>query len=335
MKQRDIVKATLEFNSPLRIPRQLWYLRWAEEHYPEQMKKIQQDFPDDIVSAPAVYKEKLKTKGDAYAVGEYIDEWGCIFESMQSGVFGQVKEPLLTNWQDIGKIRIPTEALTLDIDEVNSFCEKTDKFVLSACCPRIFERLQFIRKTENILIDFIDKPEELSVLISRIHNFYKEELNLWAKTKVDALCIMDDWGSQNSLMISPVMWREMFKPIYMDYSEIAHSNGKYLFMHSDGCIVDILPDLIEVGVDAINLQIFCMDVQTISERFAGKITFWGEVDRQNLLPYGTKEDIKNAVALLKESFYRNGGVIAQCEFGPGANPENVYAVFEEWANLKL
>jgi uroporphyrinogen decarboxylase len=101
-------------------------------------------------------------------------------------------------------------------------------------------------------------------------------------------------------------------------------------MHSDGHIAAILPDIVEIGVDAINSQVFCMDVEELGRRFAGKVTFWGEVDRQHLLPYGTPGDIRSAVGRLGRAFDRHGGVIAQCEFGIGARPENVAAVFESW-----
>lgn len=81
------------------------------------------------------------------------------------------------------------------------------------------------------------------------------------------------------------------------------------------------------GLDALNSQIFCMGVEEVGRQFRGKIAFWGEIDRQHILPEGTKEDVQNAVRLVHESLYADGGMIAQCEFGPGAKPENVYAGF--------
>ena len=73
-----------------------------------------------------------------------------------------------------------------------------------------------------------------------------------------------------------------------------------------------------------------MDMDEL-EQFKGKITFWGEIDRQHILPNGTVEDVREAVSKVQNHFWANGGVIAQCEFGPGAKPENVRAVFERWA----
>ena len=333
MTSRELVKRTLEFDRPERVPRELWLLSWATDNYPADVERIRRDFPNDIVHAPAVYGTQPVTTGDPCRIGAYIDEWGCIFENRQNGIIGEVKEPLLKDWSDVDIVKPPREALTFDPGAVNAFCRESDDFILAECCPRPFERLQFIRSSENVYYDVIDRPKEFTVLLDRIHSFYVEEFGMWAATDVDGLMFMDDWGAQRSLLISPDMWRELFKPLYRDYISIAHDRGKYCFMHSDGFIIDILPDLIELGLDAINSQIFCMDVRTLGERFRGGITFWGEIDRQHILPHATESEVADAVRLVRDSLYDNGGVIAQCEFGPGARPENVYTVFKTWDSM--
>jgi hypothetical protein len=333
MNSRELVKRTLEFDNPPRIPRQLWLQPWAQLHYPAELARIQQDFPDDLIGAPGYFKQKPKVVGDPYVVGAYVDEWGCIFENRQAGIVGEVKQPLLEKWVDVDKVRVPEELLTIDIEEINSFCRNSDKFIYAGCCPRPFERLQFIRGTENVFMDLMDQPEELFVLLNRMHHFFLKKMELWVQTEVDGLMFMDDWGSQFSLLISPDIWRKIFKPFYKDYIDLAHSHGKYILMHSDGYIMKILPDLVELGLDAINSQIFCMDLEEIARQFAGKITFWGEIDRQHILPEGMVEDVKKAVHDVHHALYRNGGVIAQCEFSPGAKPENVYEVFKTWDGI--
>jgi uroporphyrinogen decarboxylase len=157
-------------------------------------------------------------------------------------------------------------------------------------------------------------------------------MELWVKTDVDALMYMDDWGSQQALLIDPSVWREIFKPLYRDYIQIAHGAGKKIFMHSDGYTLDIYPDMIELGLDAFNTQLFCMGVESLAP-FAGKITFWGEIDRQHLLPEGSIDDIQKAVEKVHKALWRTGGCIAQCEFGAGAKPENVREVFAHWDRL--
>ncbi|MDR2403503.1 MAG: methyltransferase, partial [Spirochaetaceae bacterium] len=212
------------------------------------------------------------------------------------------------------------------------FCAATDKFVIAGCCPRPFEQLQFIRGTEQLFIDLALHSAGLIKFIQRMHQFYCELLEKWAKTGVDALSIMDDWGTQRDLLIHPDTWIEIFKPLYRDYINIAHRAGKKMFMHSDGHTLAIYPHLIELGLDAFNSQIFCMGIDNLAP-FKGKITFWGEIDRQHLLPEGTTDDIHQAITKIHDTLWQDGGCIAQCEFGAGARPENVRQVFASWDEL--
>jgi uroporphyrinogen-III decarboxylase len=183
-------------------------------------------------------------------------------------------------------------------------------------------------------MDLAEEPDECRQLLGRLHDFDCKGLEVWSRTDVDALGIMDDWGSQRSLLIAPDQWRRLFKPLYREYARIAHDAGKKLFMHSDGYIFDIYEDLIEIGVDAINSQLFCMDIETIGKQFAGRISFWGEIDRQHILPAGSVAEAHAAVQRVYDSLYRPaGGVIAQFELGAAAKLENAYAIFETWDDL--
>jgi uroporphyrinogen decarboxylase len=330
---RERVQRTLNFDSPDRVPQQLWLLPWATDKYPEEVNKIRKDFPDDIIGSPSFLSKEPQVTGKSSEIGTFIDEWGCIFTNYQKGVIGQVKEPRLKTWQDLDTLRVPEEELTVDIDQVNQFCRSTDYFVSGGTCPRPFERLQFLRRSDNLYIDLAEQPAELFECLHILHEFNLKTMDVWARTEVDSLMMMDDWGSQRALLISPAMWRKIFKPLYKDYVDVAHSHGKYMFMHSDGYIQDIYPDLIEIGVDAINSQLFCMDIEEIGRMCKGKITFWGEIDRQHLLVEGTREDIVQAVKRVKNALYQDGGVIAQCEFGPGGNPDNVYTVYKTWQEI--
>lgn len=333
MTPRELVYKTLEFeNTTGRVPRQMWTLPYSEWKHADMIEKIHKDYPDDIVGAPAILKEKTIEEGDPYKNGVSRDAWGCIVTNIHEGIIGEVMDPLVQDddWEDADKVHIPREWLSFDRDAVNDFCRNTDRFVNCGCCPRPFEQLQFIRKTENLYMDLMDIPDNMKKFMKEMHSFYCELLEEWAKTEVDAINFMDDWGSQQSLLISPTMWREIFKPMYQDYINIAKRYHKKIFMHSDGCIIDIIPELADMGLDAINSQIFCIGLDRLKP-MAGKITFWGEMDRQHLLVNGTTKDIQNAVEDMHEVLWKQGGCIAQCEFGPGAKPENVYEVFASWS----
>ena len=332
---RELVKKTLEFNNTERVPRQLWYLHWAEIYEAKRLKEIMEDYPGDFTSiSPAPYNEIPVTKGIANEIGVYTDEWGCEFTALERGVFGEMKNPLVKgeNWEDTDNVRFPEELLSIDINKVNEFCAATDKFVMPSECVRPFERLQFIRGSAELFLDIATENEGMLKFAGKLHEFNCKILEMWGKTDVDALSMMDDWGTQNTLLINPDAWVKIFKPMYADYCAIARKYGKKIFMHSDGNTLHIIPHLIEIGVDAANLQIFCIGVEKLSQ-FKGKITFWGEIDRQWILPAGTLEEVRAAVHSVYNTLWDNGGCIGQCEFGPGAKAENVREVFATWNDV--
>ena len=332
---RELVYQTLNFAGPARAPRELWALPIAAQAFPTEHAAILAAYPPDIVCINGHEREQSPASGDQYGIGEYTDEWGATFVNVQAGVIGEVKRPLIGDWaSDAPRVHVPREWLTLDRSAINHDCGATDQFTLSAACPRPFEQLQFLRGTANLYMDLTDPPAEMVAFMATMHAFYCELLGAWAQTDIDGLRIMDDWGSQRSLLISPTMWRHYFKPMYRDYVQIAHAAGKKFFMHSDGHILAIYPELIEIGVDALNSQLFCMGVEKLAP-FAGQITFWGEIDRQRLLSFATPDEVETAVRQVHEHLWRNGGCIAQCEFGAGAKPENVERVFATWEQLTL
>jgi uroporphyrinogen-III decarboxylase len=174
-------------------------------------------------------------------------------------------------------------------------------------------------------------PKEFRTLLEMVRDFYRQEVSGWASSDVDGVFLMDDWGSNESLLISPDQWRAVFKPVYKDFCDIIHGAGKHVFFHSDGHIASIYEDLIEIGVDALNSQLFCMDIENLARQHKGRLTFWGEVDRQSILPFGTQDEVRAAVRRVRSALDDGtGGVIAQCEWGKDNSRENVEAVFEAW-----
>jgi hypothetical protein len=255
-----------------------------------------------------------------------------VWRAAQRGVIGEVKEPPLADWAKLDTYRPPYELLDeADMSNVNRSCAETDCFVIAPTETRPFERIQFLRGTEALFVDLAHGAKEVHRLLEMLHDFYCRELRMWAQTDIDAISFMDDWGSQTAMLISPKLWREMFKPLYKDYCDIMHEKGKYIFFHSDGYITDIYPDLIEIGIDAVNSQLFCMDIEDLGRRFSGKITFWGEIDRQYILPFGTPDEVRAAVRRVRKALdHDTGGVIAQAEWGMNDPYENIEAIFDEW-----
>ncbi len=338
LTSREIIYGTLRFESPPRIGRDLWVLPWARQNHPQAVRDILADYPQDITVPQRPYRKSEHAHGDPYTEGEYTDEWDCKFKNVQAGIEGEMREPLIENLSDISNIKPPYEILPDDVESsvesINSFCRQTDKFTLAPTSARPWERYQFIRGTENALMDIAASDDNMRALLNKIHDFYIEEMKYWAKTKVDALFFADDWGQQKQMLVSPKTWRDIFKPLYSQYVRIAHDSGKFIFYRSNGYIIEILPDLIEMGVDAINCQLGCMPLDKVAEVGKGRVTFWGEIDRQNVLPASDPEIARQEVKRIAENLYDpSGGIIAQCQFGPAANPACIRAVFEEWERL--
>ncbi|MFH0964100.1 MAG: uroporphyrinogen decarboxylase family protein [Planctomycetota bacterium] len=330
---RKIVEKAVRFEKPARVPRDLWVLPWAEARYGRELEALQREFPRDFAPADVHPKRPACMKGDIYAKGDYVDAWGCRFFSLEDGLVGEVREPLVATWSDLDHVRPPYEMWEGAFDHLDDSCAKTDRFV-TARTGGLFERMQDIRTMEQLLVDLIEGPRELLVLRDRVHEYNLFLVEKLAKTAVDALTINEDWGTQSALLIPPAIWREVFKPLYRDYIEIAHKADKLFFMHSDGCIMEIYEDLIDIGVDAVNSQLFCMDIEEIARRFKGRICFWGEIDRQQVLPAQDTREVTRAVERVVDALYDpSGGVIAQCEFGLAARPENVREVYAAWQCL--
>lgn len=340
MTSRERVRRALRFESPDRAPRELWALPGIAMFRRDEMDALLARYPSDFAS-PAVthgtgpdvrYGTGYRSRGTPAVVGTYVDEWGCPFTVAEPGVIGEVKAPPLADWAALDHLRPPDEMLELaDFSRVDAGCAATDKYVLAGTTVRPFERMQFLRGSEALFMDLAWGPAELLRLRDLVHEFFLREIECWVRTDVDAISFMDDWGSQRGLLISPKMWREFFRPLYVEYVDLIHGAGKQVFFHSDGHIFDIIPDLIEIGVDALNSQLFCMDIEEIGRRFRGCITFWGEIDRQQVLPFGTPADVTAAVRRVRAALDDDrGGVIAQCEWGNDVPAENVAAVFEAW-----
>jgi hypothetical protein len=336
MTGRERVIRALEFRKPDRVPRHLWRLPGTKIFRQNDVNQILEKYPEDITILDFNYGKGNRTKGTRYRHNEVAtDEWGCRWHVAEDGIAGEVKEPPIKDISEVEHLKAPYEILEgADFPKVNGMCAKTETFTLAWTTVRPFERMQFLLGTERLFIELLDASKHLFLLRDIIHDFFMEEIRRWIETDIDGVSFMDDWGSQKSMLISPKLWRDFFKPLYKDYCDLIHSKNKYAFFHSDGFIEPIYPELIQAGIDAVNSQLFCMNMEDIGNKYKGMITFWGEIDRQHILPFGTKKQVADAVKRVKDALWMpEGGVIAQCEFGLKDPIENIETVFQTWQSI--
>ncbi len=334
---RERVQAALDFRHTDRVPRDLWTLPYIDLFRREELEALLHEFPIDFGTAHLSPDWLRDVSRMSSLAGCYTDDWGSIWRVGEPGVIGEVKTPAISDWSLLEHFQPPWHLLrTRDFGYVNRCCDQSEQFMLSEVTARPFERLQFLRGSQNLYCDIGKGRSELCSLLAVVHEYYLEDIRGWCTSNVDGIFFMDDWGSNQHLLINPRTWRELFKPLYKDYCDIIHAAHKRAFFHSDGNIEAIYADLIEIGMDAVNSQLFTMDIEKLAELYKGKVTFWGEIDRQHVLPFGTARQVKEAVGRVRRALGDgSGGVIAQCEWGKDNPKANVVAIYEAWQEQAL
>lgn len=334
MTSRERVLRTLEFRSPDRVPVDLWVLPKARLVHGEAFETLYRQHEKDIVSISGPFDHGFTL--EYYQVGKFTDPWGSVWTNMQAGIIGEVKEPVFADYEKMEGYEAPVAQFLTEWEEArNGIAEQiarareADKFVIGGWIS-LFERMQYLRGTEDLYCDIALEEEEMFRMIKLVMQYMRVYVKKWLEMDIDAMAFGDDWGTQICLLISPDTWRKIFKPLYKELIDMIKAAGKKVFFHSDGYILELYPEFIELGVDAINSQLWCMGVEKVAERFAGKITFWGEISRQQTLPFGTPEDIYAAADTMKRHLFRNGGLIGQSEVGGDVSLENVEAVLTAW-----
>lgn len=187
----------------------------------------------------------------------------------------------------------------------------TDAYVLVTIWGSHFEKAYFARGIENFLADLAGAPEFAGSLLDMIirKNLVMLE-NIVHIPGVDGILLGSDWGSQRDLLMSPAVWRELIAPGEQQEYDLIHAAGKDVWVHSCGDIRRIMPDLAQMGVDALNpVQPECMDIYELKKNYGGKITFWGGISTQKTLPYGTPEEVAEETRKITAALSADGGYI--------------------------
>jgi len=327
MDSRERVRRAVTFQGLDRTPVELWILPGILWKYGPQIEALLKRYPVDIVGA----EQSAYDDSAMYQRGEFLDPWGVLWHNEQPGVFSQVKAPPLADYAALENYQPPYELLDRGFEGIAAFIERDRGKFIKGAFIRIFERMQWLRGMAALMMDLMDDRLEVYRLRDVVHDYNTRELERWLAYDLDAIVFSDDWGSQWQLLIPPRIWRAFFAPCYEEMFSRVHEAGKLVFFHSDGYIVEVIEDLIALGVDALNSQVWCMGVEEMGERFRGRICFWGELDRQHTLPHGTPEGIRAAARRMKRHLETpEGGLIGEGEAGVDVPLENIEAMLSCW-----
>ena len=187
-----------------------------------------------------------------------------------------------------------------------------DYWIVGVTVTTIFETAWALRGLERMLLDFVEDPELADRLLDIPYRYHLTAAQRLVELGVDMIWTGDDVGAQHGMLISPRTWRRFLKPRMAAFISTLKSINPAVKVayHSDGNIEPIIPELIEIGVDVLNpIQPACMDPAKLKRRYGANLCFWGTIDEQYTLPFGTPEEVKVEVLDRIAAVGYDGGLI--------------------------
>lgn len=196
-------------------------------------------------------------------------------------------------------------------DQLEELRETTDAYILVPIYAFNFEKAWMVRGMENFMLDMVRAPEFVDRLLGKIMEINMSMLELLTSyEEIDGFLLGSDWGGQRGLLISPRQWRRFIRETEAACYDIVRGAGKHLWVHSCGKIEQIIPDLIEAGLQGLNpVQSEVMDISELKSNFGADLTFWGGVSTQRVLPYGTPEEVRADVERTIDIMAPGGGYV--------------------------
>jgi len=222
-------------------------------------------------------------------------------------------------------------------DEILNLYENTDYAICTTLGSAVHEQAWFLTGIERFLIDLIQNKKFINKLLNKVLDIKMELYGKFLDVTgeyLDVVQLFGDLGGQNSSLFSPNLYREIIKPLDKELIEMIKSKTQAkVFFHTDGDSYDFIPDLIEIGVDILNpIQVSAADMNPskLKREFGNDLCFWGGIDTQRILPYGTPEQVDKEVKTRIKELAPGGGYVLSSVHNIQADvpPENVLAMFK-------
>jgi uroporphyrinogen decarboxylase len=296
------------------------------------------------------HQEKLSYADPSVEVtpeGVYLDIWGVGFVPNQTtiGFYMDLASSPLTEAASVDDLEAhpwPTAELW-DYGHIGEQAQLASDYWIGAHSRGIFEISWFLRGFDNFLTDLVMNPELAAGVMDRVQGYLFERTRRVLEAgggRIDMVEYNDDVGWQQGMLLDPALWREHLKPRMAAFAAMCKEAGATVRYHSCGGVRDIIPDLIEIGVDVLNpIQTLAegMDPVAIKEEHGGAITLNGGIDTQDLLPRASADEVRGHVSRLIETLNADGGFILAPShvFQSDVPLENIAAIYEAGLGRKL
>lgn len=323
MKSRDRVLTTLRRTGvPDRVPVQFDLCRQLTDAFGAQYNvpvHYTTSYFEDVTYRISANELRTAMGSDCVVVGASLPRGyshpptgdGCIINEFgmkmrQGPLYMEVIDTPLRNVSSVAQVQahaMPDPLAAGRFDDAERIIQqyKDEYFIIGDLELTMFEMSWHLVGLEKFLVDMALGEDYVEVLLDRVREFSTGIGKRLVELGVDGIWFGDDFGAQNGMMISPKMWRKIFKPRYKElFQEFKATNPDLLLMyHSDGAVAPILEDLVEIGLDVFNPvqpNVPGHDPHELKAKFGDRMAFWGAIDQQNLLPNGTAAEIEADVA---------------------------------------
>jgi hypothetical protein len=331
MNSRERVQRTVRFRNPDRVPVSHAVLPAAQLKYGQALAEILSEFREDF-GWDYMSDLPVERYPPQYKHGLNRDDFGTLWRVEWTGICG-----IPVDWpiKDLGRYaeyRWPEDfpAGPPQGRQYSGHMSGFDeRWYARGGWFTYFEQLQQLRGMESFMMDVAAESAAFCRLLDDLLAFDLRWIDRWTKLEYDGLHFGDDWGGQRSLLIRPEAWRRIFKPRYAAMFERVQAAGMDVWFHSDGYINEIIGDLIDIGVDVINIQAAVVGHDWIARNARGRVAFRTDIDRQRVLPFGSPAEVKEEVQRTFEACgTAHGGLVACGEVGPDVPLENIRAMYD-------
>jgi hypothetical protein len=251
-----------------------------------------------------------KISNEKYLLGDHVDAWGCVWSNVKQGMTSLVTRHPVPTREAVRRLKAPEK----DEGLPHGF---------------MFLRLADLRGFEELMVDFAEEPPELQALIDVVlaYNLRQARLKLAGIARPrEVIYFGDDLGMQHALPISPPRWRKYLKPCFQRIYRPFRDAGHYVYMHSDGHMWEIIPDLIECGVNVVNAQLSANGPDNLAAVCKGKVCVDLDLNRQ-MFPFWSPREIDAHIREAVEKLGApEGGLWLEAEVADDVPLENIEAI---------
>ncbi len=340
MKPRERWLAVLERRRPDRVPMDYWATPEANQNLIDYLgcKDLERAFEmlhiDKVVSVSGKYVGPKVPEGE--------DVFGCRFKDVEyeTGIYREVIHNPLAEYESLKEIKQNYEWPDpdwWDYSGVPGQIRGKEKYPIRGGGSEPFLKYKNLRGQWQAYVDLVKNPDMVHYCLDKLFNLaFDKTKSIYDRIPGEVMItyIAEDLGTQTGLLMSPRQIHEFLIPRMKRMMDLAHQEGAFVFHHSDGSVREILPDMIEAGIDVLNpVQWRCkgMDREGLNRDFGDQIIFHGAMDNQRTLPFGDVKDVRAEVADNLRLLGKDGGyILAPCHNIQANTPaENVVAMYEE------